>query len=43
MLIEKVIEQVLEILDQYTGPNLHVEQALNEIKQEILNKFKDYV
>lgn len=43
MLTKQIIEQILEILDSYTGPDLHTQQALNEIRQEILDKFKDYV
>ena len=43
MLTKQIIEQVLKILDGYSGPELLVQQALDEIKQEILNKFKDYV
>ena len=43
MLTKQIIEQVLEILESYAGPDLHTYQALNEIRQEILDKFKDYV
>lgn len=38
-----IIRQVLEILDSYTGPDLHVEQALAEIREQILKQFNLYV
>lgn len=41
--IQETINHILEILDSYRGPDLHVQQALDEIRQEILNKFKHYV
>jgi len=41
--IQETIIHILEILDGYAGPDLHVQQALNEMREEILNKFKDYV
>jgi len=41
--IQEAISHILEILDSYAGPDLHTQQALNEMREEILNKFKDYV
>jgi len=41
--IQETIIHILEILDGYAGPDLHVQQTLDEIKQEILNKFKGYI
>lgn len=41
--IQETINHILEILDSYTGPDLHVQQALQEAREEILDKFKDYV
>ena len=40
---QDIIKAVLELLDEYTGPDLHVEQALAELREQILNKFKHYV
>jgi len=40
---QDIIQQVLEILDSYTGPDLHVEQALAEIREQILKQFNTNV
>jgi len=40
---QDIIKAVLELLDEYTGPDLHVEQALTELRQQILEKFEHYV
>lgn len=41
--IQQAINHILEILDSYRGPDLHVQQALDEMREEIINKFKHYV